>query len=307
MLRFHTPTELRKTLPDSLPQMMVPCSSCRSNPTPENPVRALFPAGSECRKAPHGSDVKRESVADFSWIVPWQDVTNGNLIKYKRVFGLSPLVECSVCVGKRILIAVTTRKAAVIPFHADIGGRVINALWAWPELAQELGTVTTEEVLRGKLAENEVREWARSLVRVAAVAQREAWIYEYHRRQQSSGRGLDLLRPAMTSEEETQIRKLLSDAHEESLELLQTQGVAILHGRAPKKRSRGRPGRPALKAVLRLLVKVKLRNQKAREVATAKVGALLKVLPIVVSVCRDLREDYLQNSAALAMRLRQYV
>jgi hypothetical protein len=54
-------------------------------------------------------------------------------------------------------------------------------------------------------------------------------------------------------------------------------------------------------------VKVKLREQRARKVSASKVHALLKVLPIVASVCYDLRDDFLENSVALAMRLRNYL
>jgi hypothetical protein len=205
------------------------------------------------------------------------------------------------------LIAVAIGKAPGIPFHADIGGVVINALWKWPEFAHEVGTVTTQEVLRGNLAHSEIREWARSLVRIAAVAQREAWIYEYHRRQQSTETVPNSLRSVMTTEEYDQVDKLLWEAHEESIDVLQRQGDSLQNDRSQKRRPRGRPSRPALKAVLRLLVKMRIREQKARKASPAKLRALLTVLPIVGKVCNDLGDECRQNPAALAMRLRNYL
>jgi hypothetical protein len=317
---FRTPSEYRKSSPVKLPLMTVPCSACNNSPSDDIPVRVIYPPNTsfpaktkkEIEAAEKRLKEKKRTpslsqIGDFFLVEPWEEITVNSLAKYRALFKVTPRVECAVCIAKRILIELAAGKSRINIFHVDTGQRITDALWGWSAIVQEVGSVSTKEVLRGKLAHNEIREWARSLVRIVAVDQREAWIYDCYRRQRSSEDVLYWARSVATSEEQEQIHKLISAVHEESLLLLRTQGIATLQRRPPVKRSRGRPSRPALKVLLKLLVNLKLRELEARNKSTSKVHALLKVLPIVVRDCYDLREDFFRNPAALAMRLRNYL
>ena len=317
---FRTPSELRKNQFVDLPLMQVRCSACNVFPSRDYFARAIylpgtvFPDKSEEEKKAHEERQKqgvREAsvrhVGNFFLVEPWEDLTDNQLIKYRTLFKVDPRVECLVCYAKRLLLEALAPQSSLVPIFTDGGDRVFEVFRTWPGLAKEVESIHSTKVFTDKPAENEMKEWARSLIRIVAVAHREAWLYERYRQQQPSGCDLGPMRSVMSSKEQEKARHLLGEAHEESWRLLEGRGIAILHGREIVKRPKGRPSRPALKAVLKLLVQVKIRERKARGAPISKLSALLKVLPILVSVCYDLRDEFLDNPAALRMRLRQYL
>jgi hypothetical protein len=297
---------LRRTLPSKLPKMTECCWTCKVQPSPSNPIRAIVLPGNKRTKVPRKSMLSLEKIGDCRMIEPWQDMTLDTVTKYRSYYGKALHVECSVCHGKRLLLDSLTRESQPVPWLAPVGSQVLHVLRTWPELRDAVSVVTPSQALQPQPAATETEEWARSLVRIVAVAQRELWIYEYNRRQVAYDGPLGAFKKILTEEENTKAQHLLSAAHVESINTLVTWGEGTTRKELVPKRGVGRPNRKALAAVLKFLVHAKIREKELQGGHLSISSAIAKCLPVLVGVCVDLRDEYRVDPGGLVQRLRQY-
>jgi len=310
------------SLPVKLPLMTVRCDACGVAPTLDIPVRAIYPPGTifpekskeEIRKEEEERKKQKETlgpsvrlVGNLFIVYPLEDITDSSLRRYKSKFKVAPRVECLICYAKRFLLAALTPNSGVLPVNVYDGIRVIEVLQTWPQFAKEVENILPTEVYTNRPAGSELREWARSFVRITAEAQREAWINELRLQQPPSENIWGSLRSFMSRKEYKKAGHLLWAAHEESMDLLKTRGAISTPEPEPIKRSRGRPSRPALKAALAFLVEVKMRELETRKQPVSQLRALRDIVPIIKSACQDILSDVRNEPHAVASRLRKYL